>query len=151
MILFIDDEEHYVQPYIDELRFSGYDVILHTDVDLALEFFEANHERIDLLILDIMMAPGESFEHERTLAGRRTGIFFYERVRRTAPDMPVIVLTNVPNAISKISDREVKELLEGDEHCWFFRKMTLLPIELREEIERVIGVAREGENDIHGG
>src|SRR5205823_3629743 len=133
MILFIDDEENYVRPYIDELRLSGYDVILETDVDAALEFFEGNYREIDLLILDIMMAPGESFQDERTLFGRRTGLFFYERVRRKASDLPMIALSNVYDPLSKISDERVKELLDSDKRCWFYHKRMLLPFELREK------------------
>lgn len=141
MILFIDDEEHYVQPYLDELRVSGHDVVLQTDVDAALGFFEANHEEIKLLILDIMMAPGESFQDAATLQGRRTGVFFYKRVRLRAPELPVIVLTNAIDPLTKISDEAVKTRLDKDERCWFMRKLTVLPFELREKVEEVIGPA----------
>jgi DNA-binding NarL/FixJ family response regulator len=127
MIYMVDDK---AGGYPDELKLSGFNIMSEADVDLALEFFEANHERIDLLILDIMMAPGESFEHERTLAGRRTGIFFYERVRRTAPDMPVIVLTVL--AREGLVEKFSKEKL-----CWLYYKREVLPHELVEEVRRI--------------
>ena len=127
MICMIDDQ---AGGYPDELRLSGYDVVLQTDVDDALKFFEQNHGRIDLLILDIMMAPGESFQHERTLAGRRTGIFFYERVRRAVPDLPVLVLTVLPRP--GIVDKFCSERL-----CWFYRKAEMLPHQLVKAVESI--------------
>src|SRR4051812_33252938 len=126
MILVIDDEERYMEPYIVELRFSGYEVIWETETDAALTFFEENYEQIKLLILDIMMPPGESFDHEKTQKGLRTGVFFYERIRQKRPDLPIIILTNVSEPSPDNSSDEYNRIMH-DKNCSFHRKRLLLP------------------------
>ena len=137
MILFIDDEERYVNSYVEDLRFSGYDVIWETETDAALKFFEANYKQLDLLILDIMMPPGTSFDHEETQMGLRTGVFFYERIRQKAPDLPIIILTNVGDP-STDNLSNIYSLIMNDKNCSFHRKITLLPHQLTEEVKRVV-------------
>jgi DNA-binding response OmpR family regulator len=74
MILFVDDERRRMQSYVEELRFSGYDVEFKSDVDDALIFFNENHEKLELLILDVMMPTGNSFDNQQADNGLRTGI-----------------------------------------------------------------------------
>lgn len=127
MILLVDDELRRMQIYIEELAQSGYESSLQTEVDSGFKFFEENQEKIDLLILDLMMPPGESFELEKTNAGLRTGYFFYKRVRQKAPHLPIIIFTNV-------ADGELLSFFGQDRDCWFFQKLDFLPFELVEQI-----------------
>ena len=80
MILFVDDEKRRMKSYIDELKLSGYEVEIKSDVDSALDFFNKNHKQIELLILDIMMPSGNTFENVDTKYGLRTGISLYEKI-----------------------------------------------------------------------
>ena len=141
MILFIDDESRHMGSYRDELKLSGCEVVFESDTDGAWEFFEKNTHRIELIILDIMMPPGKSFEDADTEEGRRTGVHFYHRVRERAPELPVIILTNV-------ADDDLMDSFRDDENCWYFEKMRYMPFEIAREVKRILAPM---EIDIEGG
>lgn len=131
MILFIDDEKRYMENYVDELQRAGFTVDFRTDVDSGLAFLNQNKDRIRLLVLDLMMPPGNSFKNENTEMGLRTGVRFYENVRMESPDLMVVVLTNV-------SDQRIMERFENEQHCHFLRKEDYLPFEFAEEVMRIL-------------
>src|SRR3712207_3063084 len=97
MILFVDDEPLRIQSYVDELDSRGYDVLLRTDVDSARRVMQDGRERVELVILDIMMPPGAALTWEQTGCGLKTGLHLYREIRMEAPELPVIILTNVPD------------------------------------------------------
>jgi len=131
MILMIDDEPHYVKTYIDELEFSGYQVKLEKDVDAGFKFLTENKDQIQLVILDIMMSPGRLLAEVDTQNGLRTGVYLFDRIRALAPDLPILILTNV-------SDPRVAARFQGQEKCRFLRKEDYLPFELVEEVKRFL-------------
>lgn len=131
MILFVDDEARQMDSYRRELELSQLEVRCIRRTDDAITYFKQNIEQIKVLILDIMMPPGASFEKEDTQQGLRTGLKFFELVRRHAPELPVIVFTNV-------SDPSVKEYFAKKSNCWFLRKEDYLPFELAEEVQKVM-------------
>lgn len=133
MILFVDDEVRHTASYRQELELAlpHYDVVFHSDVDKALHFFEANVDQIELLILDIMMLPGRSFEGQDTMLGLRTGLRFYEKVRQARPTLPVIISTNV-------MDPKVEEYFSKESWCVFLRKDDYFPSEFAEEVEKAL-------------
>lgn len=133
MILFIDDERRYSTIYVEAIREEGYAVEYHKNVDEAWEFFDANADDIELLVLDIMMPPGSTFSGEDTEKGLRTGLFFYERVREKAPDLPVIILTNA-------SSEDVNDRFIVEELCWFRQKKNFLPFEIARDVRRILGL-----------
>ncbi|MCA9016326.1 MAG: response regulator [Planctomycetaceae bacterium] len=131
MILFVDDETRLMDSYVEELKLSGYEVEFQPNVDKALAFFTKNHANIELMILDIMMPPGASFEGGDNIWGLRTGQYFYEKIRPMAPDLPVIILTNV-------SDELLAERFQQENNCWFLRKEDFLPFELVQQIRQIL-------------
>jgi CheY-like chemotaxis protein len=129
-ILFVDDEKRWVTDYVEELQdelSEDYEVVLESDVDKALRYFEEHLAQLALLILDIMMPPGSSFTNGETHAGMRTGVSFYEAVRRTAPNLPVIILTNA-------SEPDLRERFRQEKSCMFLAKLDTLPDELAEHV-----------------
>jgi CheY-like chemotaxis protein len=132
MILFVDDERREMDSYARELDLSGHKVEFETDVDSALKAFDEKLSQIKLLILDIMMPPSSSFKEVNTESGLRTGIHFYDRIREKAPELPVIILTNVSN-------EGVAQKFRGRKKCWFFRKEDFLPHQLAEEVGKILG------------
>jgi CheY-like chemotaxis protein len=136
----IDDEKREMDSYVMELELSEYqyEVSFQKEVDAALEFVQENLKRIDLLILDIMMPPGSAFKDVDTKMGLRTGIHFYETIRETAPDLPVMILTNV-------SDERVADRFRRENKCWFLRKEDYLPFELAEEVKHVLARSQNRE------
>ena len=135
MILFVDDEKREMESSALELTLSGYEVSYYRSVDKALKFFDQNVRRIDLIILDVMMPPGSSFKDVDTMSGLRTGVHFYERIRKNAKDIPVIILTNV-------SDEHVKERFRSEKNCWFLQKEDHLPFQLAEEVANVLSLVK---------
>ena len=128
-ILFVDDENRRAQLYLDELLQSGHDTVLKTETDEALTYLQQNQD-IDVLILDIMMPPGIKFAG-KTEQGLDTGVVLYDEIRRIAPRLPVIVLTNV-------SDREVAQKFRNENNCWYYPKSDVLPFELAEDIREIL-------------
>jgi CheY-like chemotaxis protein len=130
MILFVDDEKRFMDSYSLELELLGYKVSFQKDVDTALAFLKTHPSAVELLILDVMMPPGQSFQHENTNNGLRTGVRFYERIRALSPMLPVIIFTNV-------SDEQVERRFQAEPNCRFFRKEDYLPFELAEEVKKL--------------
>lgn len=133
MIVIVDDEERYVRPYIDELKETGYEVNVQTDVGAAEQFLMENLADVELLVLDVMMPPGDTMSQRETHHGLRTGMYFYRTIRTLALDLPIIVFTNVV-------DTEVFDFFnaEASTNCWFYRKQDLLPFELAEIVQRIL-------------
>ena len=131
MILFIDDEQRYMDAYRQELEIAGHDVSFVNDVDAAAEFLDAHADSIRLVILDLMMPPGHTFRGEDTREGLLTGVRFYERIRKRTLRLPVIIFTN-------ISDEEVLARFEAETHCWFLHKSDVFPYELAERVKDIL-------------
>jgi DNA-binding response OmpR family regulator len=132
MILIIDDEIRRFENYIYFLKKAGYEVKIIKNVDAALEFIYSNLDSIKLLILDIMMSPGNTFTDEETQYGLRTGIPFYRKIRERSKDMPIMVLTNV-------TDWNVSELFKGEKNCWFYTKEKCLPSTFPAIVQEIAG------------
>ncbi len=144
MILFIDDEPNRVEVYARDLRMSGFEVLFKDSVDQALAAIQEEPALISLMILDVMLAPGESFEGEDTNEGLRTGINLYNRIRTIVPRLPVIILTNV-------TDEKVADWFQKQENCWFFRKKDIFPFEFTEEVRKILGAPEEISADRQAG
>jgi CheY-like chemotaxis protein len=100
-ILFADDD-WFVDPFVSELQDAGYHVLQTTTGADTLEAISKN--KIDLIILDIMMPPGNGLIDPS--AGKRTGIRVAEIVRKEWKlSLPIIYVT-------VISDDAVLGILE---------------------------------------
>lgn len=130
MILFVDNEKKVMSNYALELIFMGYEVDFETNVDEAASFFMENLESIKLLVLDIMMLPGDIFKNADTAGGLRTGINFYQLVRKQSVDLPVFIFTSV-------TDDQVAKWFRKEPKCWFGEKKDYLPHEFADEVKKV--------------
>jgi DNA-binding NarL/FixJ family response regulator len=126
MILFVDDEQRRVAAFVAELE-QCFDVRYIPEVDEALSFFEENLASVELLILDIMMPAGRVFRDVDTQYGLMTGVYFYDKIRERAPDMPVIIFTNVTN-------EQLSKRFNEESNCLFLKKKDYLPHELVTEV-----------------
>jgi PAS domain S-box-containing protein len=77
-ILVVDDEEYILNADKAMLNELGYDVLLAKGGNQALRLFAENKDRIDLLILDLIMPD---------LGGE----VVYDRIKASRPDVPVIL------------------------------------------------------------
>lgn len=132
MILMVDDEPKYVEPYLEELkmRFGDDSVWFFNTVDAGWKQLESDPTGVDLLILDIMMAPGKTFEGEQTNHGLRTGVKMYEAIRRRMPELPVIILTNV-------TDENVAKGFTDTGVVWLAKSETF-PDELSDKVDELL-------------
>ncbi len=73
-ILLVDDETMIRQFTTAVLAKAGYEVLLAEDGEKALELYEANHDRIDLVILDAVMPRLSGQETLRELTRRHPGL-----------------------------------------------------------------------------
>lgn len=131
MILFIDDEPEYVQSYVEELRDAGHEVIIEKTVDSALNFVSDNKDRLELIVLDIMMPAGTAFRDIDTYGTLRTGLSVYDRIRQHSSEYPIIVLTNVTKV-------EVELKFANEKRCLVFRKDQCLPFELVAHVREML-------------
>ena len=131
MILFVDDDKRDMESFYEELKLSGYNVDFHSDVDAAFAAYQKNLDRIELLILDVMMPPGKEFEQEKVNGGLRTGLRFYERVRSLDAELQIIIFTN-------LSDEPFMESFANDERCCVLQKEDYLPFELANFITEIL-------------
>jgi len=131
MILAVDDETRYLQSYIDELQYSGFETTVCQDVDSAAEFLSREGGTLQLCILDIMIPPGALFRGQDTRQGRRTGFLFFDYIRKSWPALPVVILTNVSSA-------DVESKFGNLERCWWFRKDQCLPFEFAEHVRELL-------------
>ena len=94
-ILIVDDERLMTDPYIRALQRKQFHVEHCLTVDCAIKKIITENASFSLVILDVMMPPGEAFAKENTLEGLLTGVFLFQKLRKERPNLPFIVLTNV--------------------------------------------------------
>jgi DNA-binding response OmpR family regulator len=94
MIVFIDDEPEFISPFTDALTLSGFEVKIIADVDSAWTLVQDEKEKVDIVILDIMMPPGHLFNDEDTKHGLRTGLHFLGLMKELDERIPILCLTN---------------------------------------------------------
>ena len=86
-VLLVDDEEAVADIGARLLESLGYRVSTYTAPELALDAFVADPAGIDLLLTDLTM-PG------------MTGTTLAHQLRRRRADLPVVIVTGVPSAVT---------------------------------------------------
>jgi CheY-like chemotaxis protein len=111
---------YYARAFHD--RSDDFEVTEMTSADEALRELSTNASRFHLIVLDIMMPPGETFVNADTFGGLRTGVLIAEHARQFAPNLPIVVLTNVLNArtLQQLHSKpNVKEILAKPDYAPF--------------------------------
>ena len=134
-ILFVDDEPRGINSFVDELKFSDYQVNFKDDIDSAEQYLQQYHSKIQLVILDIMMPPGGTLIAKDTDNGMKTGILFRNQIRSKFPDMPIILFTNFR------PDAQLKQEINDDPKSLLLQKYNYLPFELVEEIDIFLNIS----------
>ncbi|MDJ0599129.1 MAG: response regulator [Crocosphaera sp.] len=134
MILIVDDEPGRMEVYIEELELSNYEVELAENIDEAIEYFEERQEEIEFLILDIMMRSGKLSKEKGTNDGLRTGIVFYNKIRKNNKSLPIIIFSN----LAKIDDQEVEQEIQNNPKSKFVQKIDTVPYQLVKEVKEML-------------
>ncbi|MEK7729033.1 MAG: response regulator [candidate division KSB1 bacterium] len=116
-ILFVDDEDWSVEPYFDKLRDHQVEFDLALDGDQAIKFLQ--EKSYDLLVVDIMLPPGETIGPN--IEPRKAGEVFLRNHRtgeiprlKTSSQVSVVVVTAVTDhkLPETMKELEVKEVFQ---------------------------------------
>lgn len=89
VILIVEDEESLISFIADELRYENYEVLIAEDGQKALELFDANEEKISLLLLDWMLPKVD-------------GLTVARKIRRRS-QVPILMMTAKDQVVDKVS------------------------------------------------
>lgn len=113
MILFIDDEARLMDSHRLNLEFRledyGKELRYFSEVDEATKYFVDHKDELDLVILDVMMPPGDSFDKDSN-HGLITGYLIYKSFRKASPDLPILFYTNSADEALASKPQEDKRL-----------------------------------------
>jgi len=102
-ILLIDNEINpgsdepnmdYMWHYVKALEEAGHAVTAVNNVDIALEVLRKEGKTYDIVVVDIMMPPGNALAKVAHLRGMRTGIHLALRIAKDFPSLHIVALTN---------------------------------------------------------
>ena len=127
-ILFVDDEFRLVESYATMLNFSGFDVTQVASADEAVMLI--NNHSFDLVILDIMMPPGEHFRNKEAEFGLNTGVKLALLVREKLPEAAIV-------AFSNHHDPNIREFFSRTENMWYMDKSNYLLDDFVETIKEI--------------
>ena len=114
MILFLDDEPHFCQAYIDVLEDANFVVNVVTTTD---EFWQALSPETEAVVIDVMLSDGIE-----------AGVVALRKLREMYPELPAILLTN----------RADLNLGHVDEHAVVVSKRDTFPDDLLGMLSRIM-------------
>lgn len=101
-VLLIDDEVNtYMNYYIYALQEKDLEVISCPSVDEARVLLK--EKQFDVIIIDVILPPGEWFKDTLTNEGLLTGKFLAEQAFLLQPQAKIVFLTNMPD-LSLVED-----------------------------------------------
>lgn len=118
-VLWIDDDGLLLGHPMENLRNAGIDCRLCQDVDLASKVIRDEEDKISIILIDVMMRPGECLIGYDTRHGFETGLRFidYLEDQNLAKDIKKLIYTNAavtsPYRPSRSKSLEVKVVQKG--------------------------------------
>jgi len=92
-MLFVDDDAKRMASLVEMLEMEQWEVTHFTSpTDAVEELEQRSADFYSCAVLDMAM-PHEAFGEAETDGGRRTGLAVLERLRKHAPELPVIVFS----------------------------------------------------------
>lgn len=138
-ILWIDEDGHTLEPYLEFLEMNGYKVEMCGNLSRGEVLVQS--EKYDLVILDVMITPTEEEEKnayniEVADLGMQSGLVFFKRVKSYLEQSktPLLVLT-------QRIDFEIRDkfIAEGLSHNAFARKSDLPTVRnVLEKLEQML-------------
>lgn len=81
-IVWIDDDSYRTKTLRELIEFQGHHISFFSQYEEGYDYLKAHYQRIDAVILDIMMPPGDFFDPKDTNDGRTTGLHLYNLIRK---------------------------------------------------------------------
>jgi len=100
-ILWLDNDLPYIRPYVNTLKAKGYDVHIVSSLTQAENILEQAKTPFDLIIIDVMVptadeAELENYPVEATDYGHKSGLVFYNRIKKKyGSRLPPVAVTTV--------------------------------------------------------
>ena len=114
--------------YIYALEHSGCEVLAVDNVDDAITFAKRDRDKIRLVILDVMMAPGDAYADLET-KGLKTGSFLYNDLAHLCREAAIVVLTN-------LSTTQALRSFPDDDRLAVLEKLSVRPFELVQIVKK---------------
>lgn len=132
-VLLVDEDDDLMKLYRRAFRNSGFEIMQATGLNLLFEYLELVERLPDLIILDLMMPPGERYGLRESEKGLRTGELVYRDLRQLYPAVPIIFLTN----IRELADLE--DIAASDPNVFVTRKLEYTPFKLVDKALQILG------------
>lgn len=129
VVLFVDDEPEWTTAYRLELELAGYDLANCFSADQTLQWIAAQKRPPAVVVLDIIMQPGEAYTMEETKDGLETGFLLFRDIRARFPSVPVVILTS-------LKTEEVQTEL-GKDIVVLEKSASVPPAAFREEVDHL--------------
>lgn len=123
MILFIDDQEWFVRPYLRAVTEKGLDAQHLDRVEGVAAFLTDTVQPPECIVLDVMFPGDYTLPGAMTSAGLTTGMPLFAALRARFPKTPVVILT------ASVDDA-VRQFFDEQDHCSFCSKGHWLPEQL---------------------
>lgn len=131
-LLFADDELQYIEGLIETARAEGYNVLICRDATKAFKLVMSG--KIDCLVIDIQMNPGEGFS---SVDPQKGGLVTIDEILKQKPRQSIICL-------SVISDQTVIDGLKRRGVLYLRKAETSLDKAWRTIESKITGVYRDG-------
>lgn len=127
MIFFVDDDRRYIKDYVEEIESRNYFVMHEHNIDDAFKLVVKHIQDIQILVVDMMMPPGDILDERDNENGKRTGILFVKKLEEEVGEIkfPLIVFTHVN--IENLIVRYLK-----------YQKEDFTPYEFANSIEQIL-------------
>nr|MBN2278644.1 response regulator [candidate division Zixibacteria bacterium] len=113
-VVFIDDDMMTMRHWVKYLELDHF-VVKSFEEDIeALSYIDINHDKIGLIILDMIM-PSEQFKMEETKRYFDTGWHLLDKIRTIMPDVPVIIFSIRHNLKASDTQHRVERILIKDQ------------------------------------
>jgi predicted nucleotide-binding protein len=124
-VLWIEDDILSVYPVMEAVRDHGIDVVTASDAAEAMETLQNDKGGFDVILLDVIMEPGQEFTPKETRGGFFTGIALGRRIKASFPEIPII-------GVTVAADEAVQAWFDSFGYCCLTK-----PVDAREIILQV--------------
>ena len=141
MIVYFEDEEGFLDEYLEAVREAGYELVVYGRADSLLTYVRENWSDIDLFLLDIMVfGPGNEILGGEEGNGMNSGVALLDELEAignemvkidAAPSAPSVVFTNIEGPV-------LSELRGDHRVAMVIEKQHVFPSELVEILTCVI-------------
>ncbi len=131
MIVFIDDEPRFVEPYVDSAESRGLPTRVLSSVAEVQAYLLESPDPPKCIVLDVMFPSDPGLPGSLTDRGMTTGMPLFASLRARFPSVHIVVLTSS-------SSLAVKDFFRHQDRCSLFYKTEVLPDQFGSVLEGIV-------------